>query len=228
MATRRDWALAFLAGLGKPSTDHNVIAILTWIRSEFGRSAPIPAHWNPLATTRDLKPNTEYNSVGVRNYETFDQGVRASVETLELDERGYAGILGALNEGDDPRKVIDAIRASVWGSHPSESMLSYVYAHEAMEAGLSIAGGEVAHPVPPAVGHPAWPGVLLRDRTEDHGTETWQERMRDRGWTIAVDDVYGPQSARVCAAFQREKALGVDGIVGPITWAAAWTAPITK
>lgn len=227
MNTRRDWALAFLTGLRKPTTDQNIMAILVWIRSEFGRSAPIPARWNPLATTRDLEPNTEYNSVGVRNYEDFAQGVRASVETLELDERGYAAILGALDQGDDPRKVIDAVRASAWGSHPSESMLGYVLAHEAADAGLSVGDGATSQPVPPPAGHPAFPGTLLRNRTEGHGTETWQERMRDRGWTIAVDNIFGPQSERVCRHFQVEKHLGVDGIVGPITWNAAWTAPVT-
>jgi peptidoglycan hydrolase-like protein with peptidoglycan-binding domain len=56
---------------------------------------------------------------------------------------------------------------------------------------------------------------------------TWQKRMADRGWTIAVDGAYGPQSEDVCRKFQLEKGLAVDGIVGPQTWNAAWTAPIT-
>jgi peptidoglycan hydrolase-like protein with peptidoglycan-binding domain len=42
-----------------------------------------------------------------------------------------------------------------------------------------------------------------------------------------VDDQFGPESARVCRSFQQEKGLGVDGVVGPETWAAAWTTPIT-
>jgi peptidoglycan hydrolase-like protein with peptidoglycan-binding domain len=50
-------------------------------------------------------------------------------------------------------------------------------------------------------------------------------RPRKRGWKIAVDGTYGPPSEKVCRAFQEEKHLGVDGIVGPKTWAAAWTAP---
>lgn len=227
MATRAEWAKAFLTKLGKPTTDHNVLAVLTWIRSEFGRSAPIPAHWNPLATTKDVEPNTKYNSVGVRNFETFEQGVQACAETLELDARGYAGIRGALDQGDDPRSVIVAIRASAWGSHPSDSMLAYVLKHQGEEEGLVVGdGAHHGHHVPPA-DHPAFPGTLLRNRTEGHGTRTWQQRMHVRGWAIAVDDIFGPQSERVCRAFQAEKRLDVDGIVGPITWAAAWTAPLT-
>ena len=97
---------------------------------------------------------------------------------------------------------------------------------------IEIAGGSGAPPVPapgpPATGAPPFPGTLLVNVTSGHGTATWQGRMRDRGWAIAVDDVYGPQSESVCRQFQAEKGLQpVDGIVGPITWDAAWTAPIT-
>jgi len=51
--------------------------------------------------------------------------------------------------------------------------------------------------------------------------------MRARGWSILVDDQYGSQSRTVCTQFQAEKGLAVDGVVGPQTWNAAWTAPIS-
>lgn len=55
----------------------------------------------------------------------------------------------------------------------------------------------------------------------------WQSQMDYRGWSISVDGCYGPQSEDVCVQFQREKGLAVDGYVGPQTWSASWTAPIT-
>lgn len=58
-------------------------------------------------------------------------------------------------------------------------------------------------------------------------TYLWQTQMANRGWTISLDGCYGPQSESVCRAFQAEKGLGVDGLVGPVTWAATWTAPVT-
>jgi murein L,D-transpeptidase YcbB/YkuD len=56
---------------------------------------------------------------------------------------------------------------------------------------------------------------------------TWQARMRERGWALDVDQIYGPGSERVCRQFQAEKRLTVDGLVGPNTWSAAWTSPVS-
>lgn len=59
------------------------------------------------------------------------------------------------------------------------------------------------------------------------GLRMWQQRMRDRGWPITVDGRYGDNTKSVAKAFQAEKGLTVDGKIGPQTWAAAWTAPVT-
>ncbi|WP_395106600.1 N-acetylmuramoyl-L-alanine amidase [Actinomadura sp. SCN-SB] len=82
---------------------------------------------------------------------------------------------------------------------------------------------------PPTAKAPKWPGVYLTQppMMRHAAARTWQARMRARGWNIAVDGVYGPGSEAVCRAFQKEKRLQVDGVVGPKTWAAAWTAPVT-
>ncbi len=56
---------------------------------------------------------------------------------------------------------------------------------------------------------------------------TWQHQMSHRGWEIARDGKYGPQSRSVCLKFQSEKGLAVDGLVGPRTWEASWTAAVT-
>jgi peptidoglycan hydrolase-like protein with peptidoglycan-binding domain len=56
---------------------------------------------------------------------------------------------------------------------------------------------------------------------------TWQAQMAARGWSIDADGMYGPSSESVCQQFQGEKGLSVDGLVGPETWSAAWTAPVS-
>lgn len=95
----------------------------------------------------------------------------------------------------------------------------------------------------PATHAPAWPfgpsDYLSRPSSDphchsgyyssvdNHVVALWQQRMKDRGWTISVDGRFGDQSFGVCEAFQSEKGLTRDGKVGPITWGKSWTAPIT-
>ncbi|MBM3716231.1 MAG: hypothetical protein FJW64_10975 [Actinobacteria bacterium] len=55
----------------------------------------------------------------------------------------------------------------------------------------------------------------------------WQQRMADRGWPIKPDGLYGDQTGDIAEAFQTEKGLVVDRKIGPSTWAAAWTSPVT-
>jgi hypothetical protein len=75
--------------------------------------------------------------------------------------------------------------------------------------------------------------VYLENYTEGNGTATWQAQMVARGWALAVDDAYGDESEGVCRVFQSEAVAegfdpgGIDGIVGPKTWALAWVKPIS-
>ena len=70
--------------------------------------------------------------------------------------------------------------------------------------------------------------VLQGGRWYSKGLKMWQQRMLDRGWSgIGVaDGRYGPKTERVVRQFQKSKGLGVDGKIGPGTWAAAWTEPV--
>jgi N-acetyl-anhydromuramyl-L-alanine amidase AmpD len=96
-------------------------------------------------------------------------------------------------------------------------------------AGAPSSPAAPSSPGGPAPGGPAppFPGTLLVNYIEGHGTAQWQSKMSARGWGLAVDDRYGDESERACRAFQAEKGLDVDGVVGPATWAATWSAPIT-
>ncbi|MFA1546428.1 peptidoglycan-binding protein [Actinomadura chokoriensis] len=86
------------------------------------------------------------------------------------------------------------------------------------------------HKVQQSAKAPPWPGRYIKQPPPMKGDDvrTWQMQMRKRGWTsVVVDGIYGPHSEEVCQAFQKEKKLQVDGIIGPKTWDATWTAPIT-
>jgi peptidoglycan hydrolase-like protein with peptidoglycan-binding domain len=89
-----------------------------------------------------------------------------------------------------------------------------------------VGGGAPAPaPPPPPAGTVPFPGRLLRNtRPMMQGADVrqYQARMRERGWTIGVDGWFGPESERVTRQFQTNHRLAVDGIVGPITWGAAF------
>lgn len=71
---------------------------------------------------------------------------------------------------------------------------------------------------------PATRGQLRRVPSwRNQGADDFQARLRDRGWKIAVDNRWGPASAAILSAFQREKGLAVDGKPGPASWTALWT-----
>ncbi|GGS49733.1 N-acetylmuramoyl-L-alanine amidase [Planobispora rosea] len=88
-------------------------------------------------------------------------------------------------------------------------------------------GGD-GDPEPPEP-HPSFPGRTLKYPPVMVGEDvrTWQRQMRERGWDIDVDGLYGPSSRDVCRAFQEEKDLAVTGAVDRATWNAAWEEPIT-
>lgn len=79
-----------------------------------------------------------------------------------------------------------------------------------------------AAPRPPA---PPWSGRYLKlsaPRMKGPDVFAWQQRMNERGWSLAVDGSYGPETRGVTLGFQKHVKIEVDGIVGPTAWAAAW------
>jgi peptidoglycan hydrolase CwlO-like protein len=111
--TQVTWAQAFLKSLGVPLTADNVVAIVAWEMAEGGHWYNT-AHYNPLNTTQSMPGATVFNSVGVKAYTSWAQGLKASVITIR---NGYYGsILDALRRGNDAQAVADAVAASPWGT----------------------------------------------------------------------------------------------------------------
>jgi hypothetical protein len=72
-------------------------------------------------------------------------------------------------------------------------------------------------------GHgPSYPGTPLRQGSQGTHVRTIQQRLKDLGYAMTIDGIFGPGTREVVVAFQRKKNLLADGMVGPKTWAGLW------
>lgn len=129
---------------------------------------------------------------------------------------------------------------------PGDALYAWVHDVEAVGPTTATSTSTAAAPVPAgqqpaaAPAFPLEPGGFYGEGGVERGEglKRWQSRMRQRGWKgrkadgtvslIEADGDWGPQTAGVTRAFQTEKHLDpVDERIGKVTWAAAWTEPVT-
>ena len=111
--TQLSWAKALLVAMRFPVTADNVAAVTAWEMAEGGHWYNT-AYYNPLNTTQSMPGATIFNSVGVKAYTSWKQGLEATMITLKNGY--YGGILDALKRGNDSESVARAVGASPWGT----------------------------------------------------------------------------------------------------------------
>lgn len=117
MGTRRQWAKDFAAALGNNNPSASTLSwISAWLAKENTKAA-----FNPLATTYDLPPNTDFNSHGVKNFRTRNQGIEATVRTLRGQQQGYAGIIEGIVK-NDPQTAANSLMVAPWGTNGAAVM----------------------------------------------------------------------------------------------------------
>lgn len=127
--TTEDFAVDLLSCLNINDRDDTVDFIIAWAHGEGG--AGFNSKWNPLNTSKTWEGATIYNSDGVKNYQSYKDGVAATVATLKIDKYGYPKILDALLNGsftDMRQAVID----SSWGTTAEVLLTSSKQVTEAM------------------------------------------------------------------------------------------------
>ena len=81
-------------------------------------------------------------------------------------------------------------------------------------------------PQAPINNYPAYP-MLLRKGSKGVFVVQLQQKLKDRGWKITVDGQFGPATEKVIRAYQKEKGLTIDGLVGNQTWNSIFKSPVT-
>lgn len=97
---RAEFSRQVLRTIGLTPTNNRVNFLLAWMSGENTAAA-----FNPLATTWPLPGATNFNSVGVKNYPSFEHGVYATAKTL-LQPSYYSHIREAL--AADTSKLYDS------------------------------------------------------------------------------------------------------------------------
>ena len=107
--TREEFAKALLDDLGLEPRKQRLTAIVAWASTE-----NTLADFNPLATTKTMPGSTDFNDnvPPVQNYESFQQGVSATVATLENGY--YQRVLDALRDAKRAREILVAVGRSPW------------------------------------------------------------------------------------------------------------------
>ncbi len=111
--TQVTWAQAFLKSLDMRLTRDNLAAIVAWEMAEGGHWYNT-AHYNPLNTSQPMPGARTFNSHGVKIYNSWSQGLKATVITI--NNGFYPQILAALRAGNDGQAVASAVAASPWGT----------------------------------------------------------------------------------------------------------------
>jgi hypothetical protein len=113
--TREQWAKDFLHAVGAPYSDANLHAVVSWMRAEGSN-----ARYNPLCTTQDWPKATDFNWVGVKNYDSYYDGVAATAKTLNYgadhDLYGYHRIRRNLRNSARAKRTLRAVENSTWGT----------------------------------------------------------------------------------------------------------------
>lgn len=113
--TREQFAVALLKAIDAPNTLRNRQALVSWQRAEGSE-----ARFNPLATTQEWAGSSNFNSVGVKNYASLEDGIAATAKTLNYGADrglyGYKPIRRRLRKGRWAYWILRAVELSAWGT----------------------------------------------------------------------------------------------------------------
>lgn len=110
--TPLEWAIDWLGAARFPRTPENVRLVISW---EFAESGGGGGMYNPLNTTQGgYAGETDLNSVGVKNYVRWEDGIAANAKVIH--NGFYPHVVAEFLLGDDASATAAEIEASPWGT----------------------------------------------------------------------------------------------------------------
>lgn len=119
MTSMADFATSLLNAIKAPVTQNNINTLEDWQRAEGGAGPQFgvknnTANFNPFNTTQ-LEPGaTSVNSVGVKSYTSWAQGLQATVTTLQNGR--YNSIISDLQRNAPEATTAADVGKSPWGT----------------------------------------------------------------------------------------------------------------
>jgi hypothetical protein len=209
---RERWSLDLLKRLGMPPTRENVIALVAWQQAEGGHTNN-DARWNPLNTTQPWPGATRIprNAPGVKAYRSYDDGLAATVKTLQNGR--YPGILVALRKGNSADAVVNAvIHPVVWGTS-ALILKTLPGARRTVKYRQPVRPGKPPVKRPPSMkvvvvpeelrafaqriddGHDLVAEIELRSRRLEHALLLETGRTPNRAHSVAISNAFAPITA---------------------------------
>lgn len=219
MPTRVQFATAVLQGLQAagheaPVTTSNLDGLVAQQVAE-----NTTAEFNPMATEEIEPGDTDFNSAGVKDYPTMEEGVAASVATL-VNGR-YPRTLDAIAKGNSAVNIANAWASEPWGTENFTSTVEEVQTNRQAFYDENINGTTNATETDQP---PAWGSEELSIEDGGESLDVVKELQSFYNTVcnqhLAVDGYYGTATEAATKNFQIIMRLAVDGIVGPQTWEA--------
>lgn len=220
--TRAQFAFELLGALGIEPNAQNINGLVSAMVAE-----NCSASFNPLATTEPWAGDSNYNSAGVRNYATLQDGIDATKATLTNGL--YNPVLTALR-GGTANIIAQAWVRSPWGTEPFSPISMTDEAQYNVDVGGSEATPEPV--IPPPVEPPTPISVywdIVGAPTLSQGQKGWDVAVLQRllnaggGFGLAIDGIFGAETETALRGYQSVHDLPVDGIAGLQTWSQLLT-----
>lgn len=162
MYTRKQWSVALLKAIGNSNPDNKITEwVVAWTSIE--TTHPPGAAYNLLNTTEPNTPGvvSDFNSVGVKNYDTFAHGIQANAKVLQ---NGRYNLLETWLRNGHPglytvNATIDA-ELSTWGTGTVQNVILERLGQHMQDEFPGNAPTPPVSPPPPAN---TWPELALAE-----------------------------------------------------------------